>query len=193
METMSGSAKKQSQQGAQDGGDTPAVCRECGRSVSQEHSLRIDDGVVCTDCLYGDARPFRIYPVGTVVAHNVRHFPQHHQGQDEPSDLSEIRILSGMQRFMYRLEEESYLTVIWYLDQQGVIKTRFARGWDGKIVGPFASRTPNRPTPIAVTDVQLVQIVDSTLYVRGLDAASGTPVLDIKAAKKTLPAQDKND
>ncbi|WP_457920125.1 TrmO family methyltransferase domain-containing protein [Candidatus Lokiarchaeum ossiferum] len=47
-------------------------------------------------------------------------------------------------------------------------------------VGVFASRTPDRLTPIAITNVDLLKIQETTLYVKGLDAVDGTPVLDIK-------------
>ncbi len=47
-------------------------------------------------------------------------------------------------------------------------------------MGVFASRTPNRLSRIAIQDVTLVRIEEATLYVEGLDAVNGSPVLDIK-------------
>jgi len=46
--------------------------------------------------------------------------------------------------------------------------------------GVFALRSPNRPNPIGVTEVELLAIEGSVLTVRGLDAIHGTPVLDVK-------------
>ena len=46
--------------------------------------------------------------------------------------------------------------------------------------GVFALRSPQRPNPIGVTVVNLVAIEDNVLWVRGLDAINGTPVLDLK-------------
>jgi len=40
---------------------------------------------------------------------------------------------------------------------------------------------PRRPNPIALSLVELVRVEGSTLYVEGLDAVDGTPVLDIKS------------
>ncbi|MBN1956416.1 MAG: tRNA (N6-threonylcarbamoyladenosine(37)-N6)-methyltransferase TrmO [Anaerolineae bacterium] len=48
--------------------------------------------------------------------------------------------------------------------------------------GVFALRSPRRPNPIGVTEVELVEIVGNVLHVRGLDAIDGTPVLDLKPA-----------
>lgn len=46
--------------------------------------------------------------------------------------------------------------------------------------GVFALHTPQRPNPIGVTVVELVEINDNILLVHGLDAIDGTPVLDLK-------------
>ena len=48
--------------------------------------------------------------------------------------------------------------------------------------GVFALRSPRRPNPIGVTEVELLEIRGNTLLVRGLDAVDGTPVLDLKPA-----------
>ncbi|MEG2419830.1 MAG: SAM-dependent methyltransferase, partial [Eubacterium sp.] len=48
------------------------------------------------------------------------------------------------------------------------------------LVGLYATRTPNRPNGIGMTDVQLLSIEENRLTVKGLDAFDGTPVLDIK-------------
>jgi len=48
--------------------------------------------------------------------------------------------------------------------------------------GVFALRSPRRPNPIGVTQVELLSVAGNVLVVRGLDALNGTPVLDIKPA-----------
>jgi tRNA-Thr(GGU) m(6)t(6)A37 methyltransferase TsaA len=48
--------------------------------------------------------------------------------------------------------------------------------------GVFALRSPRRPNPIGVSAVRLVAVNRNILEVDGLDAISGTPVLDIKPA-----------
>jgi tRNA (Thr-GGU) A37 N-methylase len=44
----------------------------------------------------------------------------------------------------------------------------------------FATRSPRRPNPIGLTQVELLERKGNVLRVRGLDAVGGTPVLDIK-------------
>ena len=48
--------------------------------------------------------------------------------------------------------------------------------------GVFALRSPQRPNPIGVTIVDIIELSDNTLLVHGLDAINGTPVLDLKPA-----------
>ena len=60
------------------------------------------------------------------------------------------------------------------------------RGKDsnGKEVGIFASRSPHRPSRIAISDVELIRISHFSIFVKGLDACQDSPVLDIKVAEK---------
>lgn len=52
---------------------------------------------------------------------------------------------------------------------------------DRSLRGVFATRSPARPNPIAVTSARIQRIDASVLLVIGLDALDGTPVLDIKS------------
>lgn len=46
--------------------------------------------------------------------------------------------------------------------------------------GVFSLHSPRRPNPVGVTVVDLLGIEGNVLYVRGLDACNGTPLLDLK-------------
>jgi tRNA-Thr(GGU) m(6)t(6)A37 methyltransferase TsaA len=48
--------------------------------------------------------------------------------------------------------------------------------------GVFSTRSPDRPNPIGLHDVEIVAIDHHRLQVRSLEAIDGTPVLDIKPA-----------
>jgi len=48
--------------------------------------------------------------------------------------------------------------------------------------GVFALRSPRRPNPVGVTEVELLGVEGNVLKVKGLDAVDGTPVLDLKPA-----------
>ena len=158
-------------------------CSECGRDRGELSMRFIDDKPVCLNCLYGSVDPVRIWPIGFVVNDKKR---ANRGFGATGGDVSEIRLFPGMARFTKGLADETHLTVVWQLHEAGPIKSVFRRGWDAKEVGPFASRSPDRLTPIAVTDVELVEVKETALTVRGLDAVNGTPVLDIKVAMESL-------
>ncbi len=84
---------------------------------------------------------------------------------------------------MYKMQEETHLTILYHLHRARPVRSRFKRGLDGKLVGVFASRTPDRLSGIGVQDVRLVAVRGTTLIVEGLDAIDGTPVLDIKLGR----------
>ena len=50
--------------------------------------------------------------------------------------------------------------------------------------GVFATRSPARPNPIGLVTVRVVRIDGNVLWVRGLDALDGTPILDIKSCSE---------
>jgi len=47
--------------------------------------------------------------------------------------------------------------------------------------GVFATRSPHRPNPIGLVTVRVERVEGTTLWVRGMDAFDGTPILDIKS------------
>lgn len=58
-------------------------------------------------------------------------------------------------------------------------------------VGIFAQRGKNRPNRLGATTVQILKREGRQLFVQGLDAVDGSPVLDIKPVmKEFLPLED---
>jgi tRNA (Thr-GGU) A37 N-methylase len=47
-------------------------------------------------------------------------------------------------------------------------------------VGVLAARSPIHPNPLGLTLVELIKREGNVLWVRGLDAYDGTPVVDVK-------------
>lgn len=89
-------------------------------------------------------------------------------------------LIPGLQE----LGRESRILVIFHLHQsQGFELLQHPRGDAGRPKrGVFALRTPRRPNPIGITEVELLDIQENVLVVRGLDAIHGSPVLDLKPA-----------
>jgi tRNA (Thr-GGU) A37 N-methylase len=48
------------------------------------------------------------------------------------------------------------------------------------LTGVFATRSPARPNPLGLHDVDVVRVDGNRVLVRHLEAVDGTPVLDLK-------------
>ena len=86
--------------------------------------------------------------------------------------------LSGLGNF-------SHAIIITYLHQAKYKKEehlqRRPQGLDSMPkVGIFSQRAKDRPNPIGVTAVKILNVGDDYIEVQGLDAVNETPVLDIK-------------
>lgn len=160
------------------------TCSECGKPVNSSELVTVDERPICTSCLYGETEPVRIYPIGTV--RNELGTEERNFGLKGSGGISCIDLLPSQKRFMYRLDEERFLTIVYYLHKSRAVRSVFHRRSNGKKVGVFASRTPHRLSKIAVQDVELLGIRGTTLYVSGLDALDGSPVLDIKVKTRAL-------
>ena len=81
-------------------------------------------------------------------------------------------------------EEWSHIYVIFWLDrvvrtEEPVLHHPSSQRGSGPL-GLFATRDPIHPNPIGLTLVELEKREGNVLWVRGLDAYDGTPVLDLK-------------
>jgi tRNA (adenine37-N6)-methyltransferase len=86
------------------------------------------------------------------------------------------------------LEPGSDILVLCYFHRAGhdVLQVHPMGDMDNPLRGVFATRSPARPNPIAVTSARILRIEGHVLHVVGLDALDGTPVLDIKSHAETF-------
>jgi len=83
------------------------------------------------------------------------------------------------------LSEFSHVEILFYMDKVDPAKieheARHPRNnLDWPKVGIFAQRGKNRPNQIGTTVCRILKVDGRSLYIEGLDAVDGTPVLDIK-------------
>ncbi|TDB98760.1 tRNA (N6-threonylcarbamoyladenosine(37)-N6)-methyltransferase TrmO [Actinomadura sp. 7K534] len=53
--------------------------------------------------------------------------------------------------------------------------------------GVFATRSPDRPNPIGLHPVEILEITGNRVRVRDLEALDGTPIVDVKPALTCAP------
>jgi tRNA (adenine37-N6)-methyltransferase len=102
----------------------------------------------------------------------------------DPTVETVLDILPRWSDGLAGIEGYSHLYVIFWLDRARRARkprTHIPEGREGlPEVGMFATRTPRRPNPIGVAAPRLVRREGNMLWVTGIDAWPGTPILDIK-------------
>lgn len=94
--------------------------------------------------------------------------------------ISEIVIDPPYRPGLFRIGEKKHLFVLCWFDRADRTALRATPPHNPVEHGVFATRSPDRPNPVALSIVDLVDMNVGVLRVRGLDALDGTPVIDIK-------------
>jgi len=159
------------------------ACSKCKKEYNLVNLEKVDDIFICHSCLYHHSKPFKIFPIGFVE--NQLERGEGFGLKNSRNQISKIHLFISQRPFLYKLEDERWITVVYYFHRQHKIQSLFSRGIDGKEVGIFASRTPDRLSHIGISNVELIKIKNTTLFVKRLDAINGTPVLDIKLGERS--------
>ena len=124
---------------------------------------------------------FKAAPVGYVRSGIVHRAQAPWQGRDA-SSRARIEILSQYREALVGIELWSQLLVIcWmHLADRSTLAVHPKGEANASLTGVFGTRSPARPNPLAVYTVDLLKVEGNILYVEGVDAIDGTPVLDIK-------------
>jgi tRNA-Thr(GGU) m(6)t(6)A37 methyltransferase TsaA len=101
----------------------------------------------------------------------------------------ELEILPQFEQGLMDIEGFSHLFVIWTFDRSEGFELAGRPPVDNKPHGVFATRSPRRPNPIALTVVELLGREGAKLRVRGVDMLDGTPILDIKPYLSNIPEE----
>lgn len=102
----------------------------------------------------------------------------------------EIEIYPEFLAGLKDIEKLSHLVVMYWGNQskRDTLQTKTPHG--PEIKGVFACRSPNRPNPVALCVVKLLKIEESRLFVSGLDALDGSPLVDIKPYSNEIDSVD---
>jgi tRNA-Thr(GGU) m(6)t(6)A37 methyltransferase TsaA len=101
-----------------------------------------------------------------------------------------LKILPEFEAGLFDIEGFSHLYVIWEFDRSTDYDLIAHPPVDeGRPHGLFATRSPRRPNPIALTTVELLRRDGPDLHVRGVDMLDGTPILDIKPYLSSIPEE----
>ena len=121
-------------------------------------------------------------PIGVIHSSFTPETGAPRQGILMPETAAEIEIFKSYREALQSLDLFEYIIVIYHFDR--------VSGWKNHATPPasnpehdfglFCTRTPRRPNPIGMSVVKLDSIRNGMLYIKGIDAFDGSPVLDIK-------------
>jgi tRNA (adenine37-N6)-methyltransferase len=123
---------------------------------------------------------FTLHPIGVVRSPYITKNEAPSQGRFS-ENISEIIIDKQYLPGLFRVDELKYLFILCWFDQSDRSVLRVIPPHNPTERGVFASRSPDRPNPVSLSLVELIDMnEDGILRVKGLEALDGTPVLDIK-------------
>jgi tRNA-Thr(GGU) m(6)t(6)A37 methyltransferase TsaA len=128
---------------------------------------------------------YTVQPIGFVRSTLVDTETAPRQGDEgAPSAWIEIneRVAPGL--LGMKIGEELIVLTWLHLAERDVLQVH-PRGAK-PLTGVFATRSPDRPNPIGLHRVSVLEIADKKIKVAPLEAVDGTPVIDIKCVLKRL-------
>jgi len=123
--------------------------------------------------------PMTLCPIGEIHTPYARREDIPRQGRLSP-ELCEIEVYPKYAYALKDIEQCTHLFVIFWLHLADRDRLTATPPLDGKEHGVFATRSPNRPNPLALDAVELLEVTENRLTVRGMDALDGSILLDIK-------------
>ncbi|HTS87492.1 MAG TPA: tRNA (N6-threonylcarbamoyladenosine(37)-N6)-methyltransferase TrmO [Gemmatimonadales bacterium] len=101
-----------------------------------------------------------------------------------------LDIVPELEQGLADIEGFSHLYVLWVFHRSKDYELQSTPPTDNRPHGVFATRSPRRPNPIALTVVHLLRREGPSLRVRGVDMLDGTPLLDLKPYLSSVPPNE---
>jgi tRNA-Thr(GGU) m(6)t(6)A37 methyltransferase TsaA len=101
---------------------------------------------------------------------------------DESNRVGTIEIYPEYQEAMEGIISGQTIVVLFWLHEsdRNILKVHPRGDTSRPLRGVFATRSPARPNPIAISELKVVAVDDNQIKVMGLDILNGTPIVDIK-------------
>lgn len=123
--------------------------------------------------------PLELKPIGIIHSPYAEKADVPYQGGGHKV-ISQVELFPEFEEGLKDVEGFSHIILIYWMHQSKGYSLMVRTPWDSVPRGLFATRSPNRPCPLGLSVVELVNREGNLLAVRELDALEGTPLLDIK-------------
>jgi len=128
-----------------------------------------------------DLAPYELRPIG-VVHCRLQSREETPKNYDESSVTGTLEIFPEYRDGLQGIEAGQTVVALFWLHQaRRDLLQVYPRGDKSRgLQGVFHTRSPVRPNPIALSELKVLAVRDTTLEVVGLDVLDGTPLLDLK-------------
>ena len=122
---------------------------------------------------------FEIKPIGIIHTpyKNKKEIPCQGYKSDK---TGEVEVFSEFEEALKDIENFSHIYLIYYFHKETGYEPLVKPFLDDQKHGVFATRYFNRPNPIGISIVELIERKSNILRVRQVDMLDETPLLDIK-------------
>jgi len=132
---------------------------------------------------------YTIEPIGFVRSELTRLEDAPMQG-DEGAPEAWLELTSQAAKGLLGIKAGDELLVLtWlHLAQRDVLQVHPRGDLNRPLTGVFATRSPDRPNPVGLHRVSVLEVAEQNLRVAPLEAIDGTPIVDIKPVLATGPS-----
>jgi tRNA-Thr(GGU) m(6)t(6)A37 methyltransferase TsaA len=136
----------------------------------------------------GDLDSYPLQAIGIVRSPLKDRDQAPNQGSEGAPD-ARIELAPSVQDGLHRIQAGDALIIITWLhkSRRNVLKTHPRGDESVPLTGVFATRSPDRPNPLGLHPVTVLEIAGRELKVGPLEAIDGTPVVDIKPVLRASP------
>src|SRR6185503_16201497 len=125
-------------------------------------------------------RPATLRPIGVIRSSLQSRKGAPRQGSEgAPDAWLEVKGFAGAALDGLATGDDLIVVTWLHRARRGVLKV-YPRGNRQRLTGVFATRSPDRPNPLGLHRVRLLEVDGNRLLVGPLEAIDGTPVVDIK-------------
>ena len=124
---------------------------------------------------------YSVTPIGHVESTLKDRTNAPRQGNDGAPEAWVV-VNPGVQQGLSKIEAGQQIVLLTWFHQASRDVLQVHPGWnpDAPLTGVFATRSPDRPNPIGLHRVEVLEVAGNRLRVSALEAIDGTPVIDIK-------------
>jgi tRNA-Thr(GGU) m(6)t(6)A37 methyltransferase TsaA len=124
---------------------------------------------------------FSINPIG-VIQSEIKNREDAPLFYTEGAPNAYLEILPAYADALHRMKAGDELIIITWFHQadRAVLKVHPRGNTANPLTGVFLTRSPDRPNPLGLHRVKVLEIKDLRLHIGPIEAIDGTPVVDIK-------------